>query len=128
VAITRSRKILYITRASSRLMWGKRNYAIRSRFIAEIPDNVIQSDNLSNNLLKFNNYESDDSNKNSDNILKSKYLDLEFKIGDVVKHNKFGNGKIIDIVFENNRIIGDIFFIGIGKKTLDFKIAKIEKV
>jgi DNA helicase-2/ATP-dependent DNA helicase PcrA len=122
VAITRAKNFLHITMASTRLMWGKRNYAIKSRFIGELPNNIIEGINLLSN--KFDNVKDSNLNKDIDNS----ELDLEFNVGDIVKHNKFGNGKIIDIKAHANKLIGDVFFIGIGKKTLDLKIAKIKKV
>lgn len=120
VAITRAKKFLYMTRATTRLIWGKRNYAFKSRFISEIPNNIIEEVNL---LANKADVVLDVLNNDLDYVIKT-----EFSIGDIVKHNKFGNGKIIDIKAHGNRLVGDIFFIGIGKKTLDLKIANIKKV
>src|SRR5690606_866979 len=38
VAITRARKKLYVTLAQSRMLHGKTRYAMRSRFLDELPD------------------------------------------------------------------------------------------
>ncbi len=54
--------------------------------------------------------------------------DLVIKIGDMVRHAKFGNGKIMHLQIEGKKTTAEVFFIGLGKKVLDLNIAKIEKV
>ena len=54
--------------------------------------------------------------------------DETIKIGDMVKHAKFGNGKILQLNIDGKKTTAEIFFIGIGKKNLDLNIAKIEKI
>ncbi|MFN7094209.1 MAG: hypothetical protein ACK4M7_02490, partial [Burkholderiales bacterium] len=53
--------------------------------------------------------------------------DLVLKIGDMVKHAKFGNGKIMRLNADGKKMTAEIFFIGVGKKTLDLNVAKIER-
>ena len=123
VAITRAKKLLYITRAKTRLNKGRRNYAIKSRFIGEIPSYLIEYIGV---LGKYQ-----DNIRANYEISDAKNFEIpkcEFNVGDIVKHPKFGNGKIIHINIGSGKIIGEVFFIGIGKKTLDFNIAKMEKV
>jgi DNA helicase-2/ATP-dependent DNA helicase PcrA len=146
VAITRAKEKLYLMRACSRLMWGKRLAAPISRFVNEIPAELIK--NISGvskiGYSELSGYY-DPSTENSYSGMRNsraefehpetktsrvslKDSDVTLKIGDMVKHAKFGNGKILRLNADGKKMTAEIFFIGIGKKTLDLNIANIEKV
>ncbi|KRL12234.1 DNA helicase PcrA [Schleiferilactobacillus perolens] len=46
VGITRAQKKLFLTNAYSRMLYGRTNSNPESRFVAEIPDDLLQSDNI----------------------------------------------------------------------------------
>lgn len=142
VAITRAQERLYLLRACSRLMWGKRLSAPVSRFVNEIPSDLISNisgiskigcsslmdysgNNTTNNMALAPTEVSNPETKISRVSLSGQ--DLTLKIGDMIKHAKFGNGKIINLNVDGKKMTAEIFFIGMGKKTLDLNIAKIEK-
>lgn len=140
VAITRAKEKLFLLRACSRLIWGKRISAPISRFVNEIPAELINNiSGLSKiGYNQFTNHEdynqsNDYSYSSKDNLsaktshIELKDKDITFKIGDMVKHAKFGSGKILKLNSENDKLTAEIFFIGVGKKTLDLNIAKIDK-
>lgn len=142
VAVTRAREKLYLMRACSRLLWGKRMSAPISRFVNEIPEDLIM--NISgvssigySQLSEYDSYSpraannefksiSNPESKTSRVVIRDQ--DLTVKIGDMVRHAKFGQGKILRLNEDGKKMTADIFFIGVGKKTLDLNIAKIEKV
>ena len=142
VAITRARERLYLLRACSRLMWGKRLSAPVSRFVNEIPGDLISnisgiskigcsslmdySDNSAGNNMALAPTEVNNPETKISRVSLSGQ-DLTLKIGDMIKHAKFGNGKIINLNVDGKKMTAEIFFIGMGKKTLDLNIAKIEK-
>lgn len=140
VAITRAKENLYLLRACSRLMWGKRQSAPISRFVNEIPSKLIS--NISGiSKIGFDTLTSEEfaTNPNTTTRVvnnpecKTSHVEvlnksLTLKIGDLIKHPKFGNGKIMHLNEEGSKMSAEIFFIGLGKKTLDLNIAKIEKV
>lgn len=139
VAITRAREKLFLLRACSRLLWGKRISAPISRFVNEIPAELIM--NLSgvskigySQLSEYDNYDQSEYVTQIDNPeSKTSRVELKdghgmLKIGDMVKHAKFGSGKILRLNIDGSKMTAEIFFIGIGKKTLDLNIAQIEKV
>lgn len=143
VAITRARKKLYLLRACSRLMWGKRISAPVSRFINEIPDELIsnisgiskigysglaeygKADSLINDLTPT--HISNPETKIS-RIQLYDDANLVVKIGDMVSHAKFGKGKIVGLNIDGKKRTAEIHFIASGKKTLDLSIAKIERI
>lgn len=146
VAITRAKEKLYLMRACSRLMWGKRLAAPISRFVNEIPAELIKNisgvskigyselsgyydtstessySGMRNSRAEFEHPETKTSR------VSLKDSDVTLKIGDMIKHAKFGNGKILRLNADGKKMTAEIFFIGIGKKTLDLNIANIEKV
>ena len=144
VAITRARDKLYLLRACSRLLWGKRISAPISRFVDEIPEELIlnisgvssigysqlnEYDTPKRNNFKLPNNPAQVANpesKTSRVVLVEK--DLTIKIGDMVRHAKFGQGKVLRLNSDGKKMTAEIFFIGMGKKNLDLNIANIEKV
>lgn len=44
VAMTRARKSLYLSYATSRMMWGRTNYTMASSFLRDIPSNLLSGD------------------------------------------------------------------------------------
>jgi DNA helicase-2/ATP-dependent DNA helicase PcrA len=143
VAITRAKSDLYIVRACSRLIWGKRISAPISRFVNEIPGELINNmsgiskigksnlEDFNLNEVSSNNWISEDRTNNVETKISRVQLtdqDVILKIGDMVKHVKFGKGKILNLNIDGNKKTAEIFFIGMGKKVLDLTIAKIEKI
>ena len=141
VAVTRAKEKLYLLRACSRLMWGKRLSAPISRFVNEIPGELISnisgvSTIGSSSLMDFAGAMASDCGvaamptDNPETKISRVNIsdkDMVIKIGDMVKHAKFGNGKVMHLNIDGKKMTGEIFFIGIGKKMLDLNIAKIEK-
>lgn len=88
VAITRAKKVLYLTNARSRVLFGKIQSNVPSRFIEEInPEDVekLFEENKSTKEIKIN---------KKDNFNDE---DLELKVGDHVEHNAYGNGIVVSI-------------------------------
>lgn len=51
-----------------------------------------------------------------------------FKVGDVVRHKKFGTGTVTSKRGSGDKLTVIVYFPGIGKKTLVAKMAKLEKL
>lgn len=88
VAITRAKKVLYLTNARSRMLFGNVQCNQPSRFIEEInPDDIekLFEENKSTKEIKIN---------KKDNFNDE---DLELKAGDHVEHNAYGRGIVVSI-------------------------------
>ena len=88
VAITRAKKVLYLTNARSRMLFGNVQCNQPSRFIEEInPDDVekLFEENKNTREIKIN---------KKDNFNDE---DLELKAGDHVEHNAYGSGIVVSI-------------------------------
>ncbi|MCQ9327591.1 UvrD-helicase domain-containing protein [Neisseria dentiae] len=127
VAITRAKKRLYISMAQQRLLHGQTHFGIVSRFVEEIPPEVIHR--LSPAPQRFNSFT--DAPKAKNRIIETYDLPQQyhgFRIGQNVRHAKFGTGVIIDAVDKGESARLTINFGKEGVKDLDTKFAKLEVV
>ncbi|QEY23652.1 UvrD-helicase domain-containing protein [Neisseria animalis] len=126
VAITRARKRLYITMAQQRMLHGQTQFGIVSRFVEEIPPEVLHY--LSPKKTAFAAF--DTPKPRSDIRAAETYQAAKtyggFKIGQNVRHPKFGTGVIIDAVDKGESARLTINFGKEGVKELDTKFAKLE--
>lgn len=102
VAITRAKKKLYIINSRSRLLYGKIESNIPSRFIKEIGKDLLDEDNK-NKLFNSKKINRED-----------KIVDNNLKKGDLITHEKYGNGVVIDI----DKSIATIAFTKYGVKKM----------
>ena len=118
VAITRAMKSLYITYANARYLHGSYNYLMPSRFISEIPDELLES-------VKSDNYQ----HVKSKNVIPLRKKDDHkhgFKIGQRVKHQKFGSGVVLSYEGEDDNLKLYINFEDYGSKWLVLTYAHLE--
>ena len=84
VAITRARKKLYIINSRSRLLYGKISSNVPSRFISEIGDDLLDQ-------------EKKESIFNKKIVKEEMITNNDLKPGDLIKHDKYGNGVVLNI-------------------------------
>lgn len=97
VGITRARKVLYLTNAHSRILYGREQVNPPSRFIKEIDKDLLDVkvkimglEHLrSKNVGKIPTFSSKSSFYNNDGE------SLEFKVGDHLMHSLYGRGTIV---------------------------------
>ena len=128
VAITRAKKRLYISMSQQRLLHGQTHFGIVSRFVEEIPEEVLHR--LSPPPKRFNSFTDIPKTKNCTAF---EHYDLPqeyagFRIGQNVRHAKFGTGVIIDAVNKGESARLTVNFGKEGIKELDTKFAKLEAV
>ncbi len=127
VAITRARKRLYISMAQQRLLHGQTHFGIVSRFVDEIPEPVLHR--LSAQIKPFNSFT--DAPKIKTRVVENYDLPQDyagFRIGQNVRHAKFGTGVIIEAVNKGESARLTINFGSNGVKELDTAFAKLEAV
>ena len=145
VAITRAMERLYILRANSRYLYGRREYMTMSRFLSEGAS--VLGIATARPKLGFSPrtslYGSDervyDDNKGSGyssayaktmlnaNKPQAKVVNTSaYKSGMRVKHAKFGEGIIITVKGTSDNLIVDVAFKGVGIKSLSVKYAPME--
>jgi len=129
VAITRARRRLYLTQAQSRMLHGQTRFNIPSRFMAEIPGELVEW--LSQPRRRG--IEIDRAELGSSAALPNSHVPpsqatskLAWRIGQSVRHSKFGVGVIIDAEGRGDDARVQVNFRDAGVKWLALEYAKLE--
>lgn len=138
VAITRAKQELMITSARMRMIHGQTQYNNVSRFIKEIPEEVLDT-NFS--VKKMGDTEENIAYKRSavkqvfnakpfepQKFKVTKAGNLEYEVGDTVKHIKFGLGIVVSIIEGGRDYEVEVDFEKFGTKKLFASFAKLKKV
>ena len=134
VAITRAMQTLYITHANMRYMHGNNNFLIPSRFIGEIDDHLLEPIRTNNNTAynshikqKMNTQDFEDYSQETgaDNFSQEDSYTY-IKIGQRVRHMKFGKGVILSYTGKGDNLKIHINFESYGKKWLVLSYAQLD--
>lgn len=126
VAITRARQYLYLSMAKQRSLYGRIQQGILSRFVDEIPTEIVHV--VSHSTVPHRDLNNTDHlrfNKSSSN---TKHNYHGWYIGDKIYHEKFGNGTIIAALDKNTSALLTVEFQHYGIKKLDSSIAKLQRI
>jgi len=129
VGLTRAEQRLYLTRAEYRSSWGAPSYNPPSRFLEEIPDDVIEWRNTTVTKLRVpsatarRNFSAPPPRATGK---KSETLDLA--VGERVSHDTFGLGTVVSLSGEGDRAEATINFGTFGEKRLLLRYAPVEKL
>ena len=129
VGLTRARKYLYISRAQYRSTWGAPNYNPPSRFLDEIPEDVIEwrndsSTSVSASLIKRSRV----ATAPPPRATGKKISAIELHIGERVSHDTFGLGTVVSVAGEGDKAEATIKFGQYGEKRLLLRYAPVEKL
>ena len=122
VAVTRARQRLYLSHAQSRMLHGQVRYGIPSRFLDEIPEALLKRLNskpVAKPYAAGGNYQA---------AAPSTINNYPFKIGQSVRHAKFGEGVVVTYEGNAENLVIKINFGNQGLKTLAMEYAKLEKI
>ncbi len=151
VGITRAKKRLFLSAAKRRMVRGQNQYNRHSRFIDEIPGEFLKQD-MTASERRFGSrrpgagsalgqkpggssskylfgtggrkpYSLDDFKRN-----KTGAGQLDYAVGDRVRHIKFGEGKVLEIVRGGRDYEVSVEFDKVGKKKMFASFAKLKKV
>lgn len=131
VAITRAKKELYITVTSTRTIFGNTMFSRQSRFIGEIPPNLlnIEKPKPKETFSFESNYvPSYTRTITSFNKTEVKPFEISYKEGDRVSHLKFGQGTVKEILKLGSDYKVTILFDSGEEKKLMATFAKLEKI
>src|SRR5260221_511192 len=117
VAITRARNRLYLSHAQTRMLHGQTRYNIPSRFLKEIPEELMKW--LTPRFSRQKAFTPDFSRSKDAFPMKKQSRDIGgFRIGQNVVHPKFGSGVIIDAEGQGGDARVQVNFGGGGVKGL----------
>ena len=129
VGLTRARQHLYISRAQYRSTWGAPNYNPPSRFLDEIPEDVIEwrnesSTSVSASLIKRSRV----ATAPPPRATGKKISAIELHVGERVSHDTFGVGTVVSVAGEGDKAEATINFGQYGEKRLLLRYAPVEKL
>jgi DNA helicase-2/ATP-dependent DNA helicase PcrA len=127
VALTRARRRLYLSFAQNRMLHGQTRYNIASRFLQEIPENLVKRVNTD---LRVKNLRSRAPGANADAVYTQRAaLDTErsmpWRVGQSVLHPKFGAGIIVNAEGRGADARVQVNFHKAGVKWLMLEYAKL---
>ena len=123
VGITRAQEHLFLTHARERRLYGSREPAIKSQFLAELPEEHLSSSVKASVPQRLSRQKEDPpiiENQTSQ--------DQNWKKGDRIVHNSFGVGEITRVFGAGNKLCLAIKFPSIGQKIIDPKVASMQRV
>ncbi len=131
VAVTRARKRLYMSLAQSRMLHGQTRFAIKSRFFEEIPAELLKwlTPRVQQGFGAVHTPTRNEAYAGSRaNAPRQANRDLGgFRIGQSVRHAKFGSGVIVSAEGSGADARVQVNFgAGVGMKLLALGVAKLE--
>ncbi|MDR4506867.1 MAG: UvrD-helicase domain-containing protein [Candidatus Brocadiaceae bacterium] len=139
VGITRAMKELYFTYAKRRTRYGQMTPCIASRFLDEIPDEILDTIDKTSRDYSYEFYftrnrasqESGFSPEKDLNEVKSALPtenSFSFSSGERVRHPIFGTGRILEVNGKNEKASVKVNFTVGGTKHLMLAYARLEKI
>ncbi len=153
VGITRAMKQLYLSAAGRRMVNGNLTFPAVSRFIEEIPENLLQKEGKQEDADAI--FGSQDRNRYYDEWQGTTFrrktgsgygvrresrpkptmqrglpekAAVDYTVGDTVKHIKFGRGVVKEMIRGGNDYEVTVLFDGAGEKRMFASLAKLRKV
>ncbi len=155
VGITRAERHLFVSHAWSRMIFGNTSSNIPSRFLAEIPSELVRDvgttpDSAGDRRSRYDRYSRDDridryddggttgrsvfgrglppaagSLRGSGSLSGAELLGLV--VGDVVVHTKWGEGRVVETSGEGEDAEASVIFTSVGRKKLLLCAAPIKR-
>ncbi|MFM7351187.1 MAG: DNA helicase PcrA [Actinomycetota bacterium] len=128
VGLTRARERLYLSRAEYRSAWGAPNYNPPSRFLDEIPENLIDWNKSASGFASPPITRKKFPSPPPPRATGKQSNSLQLAIGDRVSHDTFGLGTVISVSGEGEKAEATINFGSYGEKRLLLRYAPVDKL
>ena len=130
VGITRAKEKLYLLKTRERMLFGSTTHNRESRFITEIPSNLVEKTG-DENVFSAHRYEfRSDTPASFDPFAKKKPVSKpssnQYAVGNTVFHKVFGKGMVLSVTPMGSDKMLEIAFDKVGTKTLMANFAKME--
>lgn len=128
VAITRAEELLYITNATTRMLFGRSQSNMPSRFLREIPEDLLESHTgTKRQTIPQTKPQQKRGFSKRTTSPKKQVSSSDWKVGDKVTHKAWGEGMVSNVNEKNGSVELDIIFKSEGPKRLLAQFAPIEK-
>ena len=132
VGITRAEQRLYLTHAWSRMLFGSTDYYPPSRFLAEIPEALVRAQGRApsrGGILEHRGSVADAAMRVDRNPSGARGAEvIGLRLGDDVRHEKFGEGVIVNLSGDGDKTEATVRFRDVGEKILLLAWAPLEKL
>ena len=128
VGLTRARERLYLSRAEYRSAWGAPNYNPPSRFLEEIPEELIDWNKSASGFATPPITRKKLTSTPPPRATGKQSSGLQLSIGDRVSHDTFGLGTVIAVSGEGEKAEATINFGTYGEKRLLLRYAPVDKL
>ncbi|UJA41774.1 DNA helicase PcrA [Staphylococcus epidermidis] len=127
VAITRAEELLYITNATTRMLFGRSQSNMPSRFLKEIPEDLLDSHTGRKRQTIYPKSQPKRGFSKRTTSTKKQVSSSDWKVGDKVMHKAWGEGMVSNVNEKNGSVELDIIFKSEGPKRLLAQFAPITK-
>lgn len=132
VGITRAQELLFLTHTRERRLWGGfREHCTPSLFLGELPPHLLagsakktKAGKTAASKGKTNNSAANSGTSQAGNNVQS----TDWQTGDKVFHHAFGVGEITHVLGAGDKTNLAIKFSGLGRKIIDPRTAKLQRV
>ena len=132
VGITRAQELLFLTHTRERRLWGGfREHCTPSLFLGELPTHLLAGSAKKTPVSKTaaskgktNNSAANSGNSQAGTNVQS----VDWQTGDRVFHHAFGVGEITHVLGAGDKTNLAIKFSGLGRKIIDPRTAKLQRV
>lgn len=135
VGITRAERQLYVTNASTRTMYGRISAYLPSRFLDEIPQDLVEDYKRRSSMPDHSQGQVPSQQRLSilskpiaTNLPKKRPVDSSWKAGDKVRHKLWGVGTVLEVIGSGENMQLRLQFPTKGTRQVVVKFAPLEKV
>jgi ATP-dependent DNA helicase pcrA len=134
VGITRAEQYLYVTNASTRTMYGRVSAYLPSRFLNEIPEELMEEYRRRAEMPRGERQVPGEQRVSiltkavTSQLPKAHHVDGDWQTGDKVRHKVWGVGTVLDVIGEGAAMQMKISFPSKGIRQVVVKYAPLEKV
>ena len=127
VGITRAKNKLYMSHAESRRLYGDVKLCRPSRFIKEVPGELVEEIRLKSTVTRIGGQNPVGGGRRARGIDgKVEVPETELSLGQRVAHGKFGEGVILNYEGQGSNARVQVNFDGVGSKWLVLSYAKLQ--
>ncbi len=129
VGVTRAKKILYLTHCMQRTLFGTTRFNPVSRFLEEIPGQLLLTQDLSGNRVQKEIKAALSVEPRKPPEKETGYSKvLKLQVGDQVNHQKWGVGTVLAVKGNGENTEVKVDFLVLGVKNLLLKFAPLQKI
>jgi DNA helicase-2/ATP-dependent DNA helicase PcrA len=129
VGITRAQERLFISYARERRLYGSREPATASLFLAELPRDLLETNIATAIPTRYTPSKTEFQKRNTADASDrpGSHAD-DWSVGDRLVHKAFGAGQVTHIFGAGNKICLAVKFPGLGQKIIDPKLTPLQRV